>query len=37
VGNLGSPIFGESNSLALGPYSGSSYNRRIDLQVSFSF
>ena len=37
VGNLGSPIFGESNSLATQPYSSSSYNRRIDLQVSFSF
>jgi len=37
VGNLGSPIFGESNALATQPYSSSSYNRRIDLQVSFSF
>jgi hypothetical protein len=37
VGNLGSPIFGESNALAGMPYSASSYNRRIDLQVSFSF
>jgi len=37
VGNLGSPIFGESNALAGRPYSDSSYNRRIDLQLAFSF
>ena len=37
VGNLGSPIFGESNALAGPPYSNSSYNRRIDLQAVFSF
>jgi Carboxypeptidase regulatory-like domain len=37
VGNLGSPIFGESNALAGGPFGNSSYNRRFDLQVSFSF
>ncbi len=37
AGNLGSPIFGESNALAGPPYSNSSYNRRIDLQAVFSF
>ena len=37
IGNLGSPIFGESNALAGGPFGSSSYNRRIDLQVGFSF
>jgi hypothetical protein len=37
VGNLGSPLFGESNGLAGRPYSDSSSNRRIDLQAVFSF
>jgi len=37
IGNLGSPIFGESNALAGRPYSDSSYNRRIDFQATFSF
>ena len=37
IGNLGSPIFGKSNALAGGPFGNSSYNRRIDLQASFSF
>jgi len=37
VGNLSSPIFGESNGLAGGPFSSSTANRRIDLQVSFNF
>jgi hypothetical protein len=37
IGNLQSPQFGESNSLAGGPYNSQSANRRIDLQVSFSF
>ncbi len=37
IGNLGSPQFGESNGLAGRPYSDSTSNRRIDLQVSFSF
>ena len=37
VGNLSSPIFGQSNSLAGGPFSSSTANRRIDLQVSFNF
>jgi hypothetical protein len=37
IGNLQSPQFGESNSLAGGPYNSQAANRRIDLQVSFSF
>jgi carboxypeptidase family protein len=38
IGNLSSPLFGQANGLAGGPYSsGSTANRRIDLQVSFSF
>jgi hypothetical protein len=37
VGNLSSPKFGESNSLAGGPYNNSTANRRIDLQLTFSF
>ncbi|MGA2430583.1 MAG: carboxypeptidase regulatory-like domain-containing protein [Candidatus Acidiferrum sp.] len=37
VGNLSSPLFGESNGLAGQPYSSSTANRRIDLQVTFSF
>jgi uncharacterized membrane protein YgcG len=37
IGNLSSPLFGEANGLAGGPYSSSTANRRIDLQVSFSF
>jgi hypothetical protein len=37
VGVLSSPIFGEANSLAPGPYSSESASRRIDLQVRFSF
>ena len=37
IGNLQSPHFGESNSLANGPYNGGTANRRIDLQVSLSF
>lgn len=37
VGNLGSPIFGEPNAPAGRPYGDSSSNRRIDLQVTFSF
>ncbi len=37
IGNLGSPLFGESNGLAGRPYSESSSNRRLDLQVTFSF
>jgi hypothetical protein len=37
IGNLGSPLFGESNALARPPLGNSSYNRRIDLQAAFSF
>ena len=37
IGNLSSPLFGESNTLAGGPYSFGSATRRIDLQVQFSF
>jgi len=34
IGNLSSPLFGQANGLAGGPYSSSTANRRIDLQVS---
>ncbi len=37
IGNLSSPLFGESNALAGGPFSSSTANRRIDLQLSFNF
>jgi len=37
IGNLSSPFFNQSNGLAGGPYSSSTANRRIDLQVSFNF
>jgi hypothetical protein len=37
TGNLTSPIFGEANALASGPYSSGSANRRIDFQAAFSF
>jgi hypothetical protein len=37
IGNLSSPLFGQANGLAPGPYSSSTANRRIDLQVSFNF
>jgi hypothetical protein len=37
VGNLDSPFFAQSNALAGAPYSSGSANRRIDLQVLFSF
>jgi hypothetical protein len=37
IGNLGSPLFGESNGLAGRPYGDSTSNRRIDLQLSFNF
>jgi hypothetical protein len=37
VGNLDSPLFGQSNALAGGPYSFGSATRRIDLQILFSF
>jgi len=37
IGNLSSPLFGQSNALAGGPFSSSTANRRIDLQVLFNF
>jgi len=37
VGNLSSPIFGESNGLFGRPFSSPTANRIIDLQVSFNF
>ena len=37
IGNLGSPSFGESNGLAGRPYSDSTSNRRLDLQLTFTF
>jgi hypothetical protein len=37
VGDLSSPIFGQSNGLAGQPYSSNTANRRVDLQVTFGF
>jgi hypothetical protein len=37
IGNLGSPLFGEANGLAGRPYSDNTSNRRLDLQVTFTF
>ncbi len=37
VGNLSSTIFGKSTTLAGGPFSSGSANRRIDFQALFSF
>ncbi len=37
IGNLSSPSFGEANGLAGRPYSDSTSNRRLDLQLTFSF
>jgi hypothetical protein len=37
VGNLDSPVFGQSTGLAGAPYSSGSASRRIDLQAMFSF
>ena len=37
IGNLDSPIFGTPNSLAGPPFSSGSANRRIDLQMVFTF
>jgi hypothetical protein len=37
IGNLGSPLFGESNQLAKRPYGDNTSNRRIDLQLVFTF
>jgi len=37
IGNLSSPLFGEANALAGGPFSSATANRRIDLQLMFNF
>jgi hypothetical protein len=37
VGNLSSPFFGQSINIAGGPFGSASANRRVDLQVRFSF
>ncbi len=37
IGNLSSPQFCEANTLAGGPYNNNTANRRIDLQLTFSF
>ncbi|MEQ1352685.1 MAG: carboxypeptidase regulatory-like domain-containing protein [Candidatus Acidiferrum sp.] len=37
IGNLSSPLFGQSNGLASGFGSSATANRRIDLQMSFNF
>src|SRR5437016_12023728 len=37
IGNLNSPLFGESNALAGGPFSSASANRKLELQAAFSF
>jgi Carboxypeptidase regulatory-like domain len=37
IGNLTSPLFGKANGLFGLPYSTTTANRRIDLQVSFNF
>ncbi len=37
IGNLSSPLFGESNGLAGGPFSSAAANRKIELQALFSF
>jgi hypothetical protein len=37
IGNLSSPLFGQSNSLAGGPFSSPASNRKIELQAMFSF
>jgi carboxypeptidase family protein len=37
VGNLSSPLFGQSIMIGGGPFGSSSANRRVDLQVRFSF
>ena len=37
IGNLTSSLFGQSNSLAGGPFNTQAANRRVDLQMMFSF
>jgi hypothetical protein len=36
-GTLGSHLFDVSTGLQRGPFSGSAFNRRVDLQATFSF
>src|SRR5437879_13435857 len=37
IGHLNSPLFGESNSLAGGPFASAAANRKLELQAAFSF
>lgn len=37
IGNLSSPFFGQANSVGGGPFASASANRRVDLQIRFSF
>jgi hypothetical protein len=37
IGNLNSPLFGQSNALAGGPFSSAAADRKIELQAIFSF
>ena len=37
IGVISSPIFGQANSLAGGPFGNQASNRRLDLQIAFSF
>ncbi|HVO56725.1 MAG TPA: carboxypeptidase regulatory-like domain-containing protein [Dongiaceae bacterium] len=37
IGVISSPIFGQANSLAGGPFGSQASNRRVDLQVTFGF
>ena len=37
VGVISSPIFGQANSLAGGPFGSQANNRRVDMQLVFSF
>ena len=37
IGSLTSQLFGQSNALAGGPFSGGASNRKIELQAAFSF
>jgi hypothetical protein len=37
IGNLSSAMFGKSNSLAGGPFSSGTANRRFDLSATFTF
>lgn len=37
IGNLSSPLFGQSNSLAGRPFSSSTANREVELQMFFAF